>query len=480
MAPEEIVVSALPGDRRAAWLAAGRLLRFFHQGPPEALACGDIVLGRVGKRAPALGATFVDIGDDREAGGRAGVLMAADAPGLAGGQRRLAEGDAVLVQIRRAATAGKGAKLTRRIGMHGRYVTLQPAGNGIALARSLAATAEGERVLERAGAVLARAHGWVLRGGARCATAAALAAEAAALIEAWQAILAAAATARPPTRLFAAADAVVAAVRDGLNPALSHIVVDDAVALAELRRELPAAAPLLRLHPTGQPLLVAAGVDEQLEAALTPVIALACGGRITIAETEALVAIDVDAGATRGGDARATALAVNTEAAAAIAEAIVLRELAGIIVIDFVAMRHRGQRARVLEVLRAGLACDDRQTDIAGFTALGLVEIRRAREGPSLRERLSARCPGCRGSGRAPAPLLAAGDGLRALVAATHATPHRSHRLVAAQDVIDALSGPMAPAVRACAQRLGRPPSIARDPALPPGGYRVEPDTDKG
>lgn len=480
MAPEEIVVSALPGDRRAAWLAAGRLIRFFHQGPPEALACGDIVLGRVGKRAPALGATFVDIGDDREAGGRAGVLMAADTPAGADGQRRLTEGCAVLVQIRRAATAGKGAKLTRRIGMHGRYVTLQPAGNGIALARSLAATAEGERILDRAGAVLPRTHGWVLRGGARCATAAALAAEAADLIETWQAIVAAAATARPPTRLFAAADAVVAAVRDGLNPALSRILVDDAEALAELRRELPAAAPLLRLHPAGQPLLVAAGVDEQLEAALAPVIALACGGRITIAETEALVAIDVDAGAARGGDARATALAVNTEAAAAIAEAIVLRELAGIIVIDFVAMHHRGQRARVLDALREGLACDDRQTDIAGFTALGLVEIRRAREGPSLQERLSARCPSCRGSGRAPAPLLAAGDGLRALVAATHATPHRSHRLVAAQDVIDAFSGPMAPAVRACAQRLGRPPSIARDPALPPGGYRVEPDTDKG
>lgn len=469
MFPDEIVVSGLPDDRRAAWLRGGRLIRFFHQGPPTALAHGDIVLGRVRTLAPALGIAFVDLG----AGADAGVLALGDATGTAARPR---DGDAVMVQLARAPTAGKGARLTRRVEVAGRCLILRPGGSGVAPAPGLALAEGAEGLPGRAGAMLPAAHGWLLRPSAAFASDEALATEAAELVARWQAITATAPAARPPVRLLAAPDPVLVAVRDGLNPSLARIVSDDAAFLAEARRSVPAAAALLRYYHGVTPLFAATAVDEQLDAALSATVPLPGGGRVTIAETEAMVAIDVDTGAAVHGNARTTALAVNLEAAAAITAAIVLRELGGHIVVDFVPMRGRGARERVLAALRTGLAADDRQTDVAGFTALGLVEIRRARAGPSLRERLRAACATCAGTGRTTAPAVAAGDGLRALLAAAHAQPHRHPTLVAAPDVIDALGGPLAAARDGCAARLGRPVSVRPDSTLAPGSFRLDLD----
>lgn len=469
MFPDQIVVSVLPADRRAAWLRGGRLIRFFHQGAPAALAHGDIVLGRIRTLAPALGIAFVDLG----AGADAGVLALGDSRVPAGRPR---DGDAVMVQLARAPTAGKGARLTRRVEIAGRCLILRPRGSGIAPSPGLALAEGAEGLRDRAGTLLPATHGWLLRPSAAFATDEALATEAADLVARWQALSATARAARPPVRLLAALDPVLAAVRDGLNPSLARIVSDDAAFLAELRRSVPAAAPLLRFHQGATPLFEATAINEQLDAALSATVPLPSGGRVTIAETEAVVAIDVDAGAAAHGDARTTALAVNLEAAAAIAVAIVLRELAGHIVVDFVPMRGRGARARVLAALRAGLAADDRQTDVAGFTALGLVEIRRASTGPSLRERLRVACAACAGTGRTTAPAVAAGDGLRALVAAALAQPHRRPTLVAAPDVIDALGGPLAAARDGCAARLGWPVAVRTDSTLAAGSFRLDLD----
>ena len=121
---------------------------------------------------------------------------------------------------------------------------------------------------------------------------------------------------------------------------------------------------------------------------------------MTIEETEALVVIDVDAGATSGGSPKAAALACDVEAASAIGREIVIRDLAGIIIIDFVPLRRHAERERVLATLRNSLAGDDRQMRIAGWTRLGLVEVSRERRGPSLAGRLTADCAACASQGR--------------------------------------------------------------------------------
>lgn len=434
--PDQIAVSALPGDVRAAWLASGRLLRLALTGPEPTLGPGDIVLGRVTAVARGLEAAFVDIGGDRP-----GLLMLKDA---AGGTAP-GEGDAVVVQVVREAEGRKGPKLTGRPTLAGRTVTFAPFGRGVSHDDAPAKAGPIDREIDE-------------------------------LRRRWRDVTAAAAAARPPARLLRRPDPVTAAVGEGLSPALDRIVVEDiatgGATRAALAAAFPEAAGLIEPYRDGRPLFAALGIDEAIEAALDPVVALPGGGVLTIVETEAVVAVDVDLAAAVGG--RGSVLAVDLEAAAVLGREVRLRELGGHIVVDFVPLGRRDQRARVVDALRRAFAGDDRQIDVAGYTRLGLVEMTRERRGPSLRRRLTVSCPACAGGGHAPRPTIGAGDGLRALLAAARTTPARAPVLAAAADVIAALRGPLAPAVAACGQRLGRAPVIVAEPALPAGRFRID------
>ena len=411
-APDTIVVSALPGDRRVAWLAEGVLIRYAVDAGADAgghasVRAGDIILGRVMRVHAGLAAAFVDIGD-----ARAGFLMLHDGPGRREEGRRqgLAEGDRVLVQVVRAPEGGKGAKLT------GRFRT-----EGQALA------AEG-----------------------------------------------AAASARPPAVLQRAPDAFVSALREGLHADLARVVADDRESALAAQAACPALAGRIEIPLRGPPPFAALGIDEQLEAALKPTLALPSGGALAISETPALVAVDVDAGATAAANAAATALAVNLEAIDALKAALDLRGLGGHIVIDAVPMRGKHDRECVLAALRAVFAADELQTDIGGFTRLGLIELTRARVGPSLRQQLGLACAACDGAGVALKPAIAAGDALRAAVAQARLSPGLAPVIVAPAPVIAAMHCSMAAARAACEARLGRAIGLRETAALGLGGFRIE------
>ncbi len=414
-APDTIVVSALPGDRRVAWLVDGVLVRYALDAETDAggsatgqagVRAGDIILGRVIRVHAGLAAAFVDIGD-----ARAGFLMLHDGPARAeGGRRALAEGDRVLVQVTRAPEGGKGAKLSGRF---------RPEGQ-------------------------------------------ALAAEAAA------------ANTRPPAVLQRAPDAFVSALRAGLHPGLTRVVVDDLASAAAVRAACPELSGRIEIPLLGPPPFAALGINEQLEAALKPTLALPSGGALTISETPALVAVDVDAGATVAGDAAATALTVNLEAIAALKAALDLRALGGHIVIDAVPMRGKHDREHVLAELRAAFAAEALQTDIGGFTRFGLIELTRARVGPSLRQQLGRACDACGGSGIVLKPFVAAGDALRAAVAEARLSPGLAPVIAAPTPVIEALRRPMAAARAACEARLGRAIGLKEADALGPACFRIE------
>ncbi|MFO1120214.1 MAG: DNA gyrase inhibitor YacG [Rhodospirillales bacterium] len=181
------------------------------------------------------------------------------------------------------------------------------------------------------------------------------------------------------------------------------MVIDDAPTLSALRAAVPAIAGTLELWSGRQPLFAAEGIDEAIEAALSAQVPLPSGGRLTIEETEALVAIDVDSGATPAPSPRAAALACDLEAAAEIGRHIRLRDLAGTIVIDFVPLRRPAERERVFRALQDALEGDDRRLRIGGWTRLGLLELVRERRGPSLlRQRLTVPCTACAGGDRSP------------------------------------------------------------------------------
>jgi len=395
-AVDEVLVSALPGDRRAAACAGGALLHLaFNDG--EDVRPGDLRLGRIAALAPALGAAFVDIGSDRP-----GLLMRADAPP----GRSLAAGETVLVRVARAPSGEKGAKLDARL----------PPGTGGAVA---------------------------------------------------------AAAVRAPCLVERGDDPVVALLRAAAGPSLRRVVVDDAPTLSALRAAVPAVASILELWSGRRPLFAAEGIDEAIETALSAQVPLPSGGRLTIEETEALVAIDVDSGATPAPSPRAAALACDLEAAAEIGRHIRLRDLTGTIVIDFVPLRRPAERERVFRALQDALEGDDRQLRIGGWTRLGLLELARERRGPSLLRRLTGPCTACAGGGRSRHPRWVAGEALRQVAAAWREPGCGAPQIIASPAVAAMLDGGLAEARRAVEERLGAPLAVRTDAALAAGAFRL-------
>lgn len=402
MAIDEVLISALPGDCRAAALDHGTLVRLAFAGMGEVLAgevrAGDLFLGRVAKVAPGLGAAFVEVGLDHP-----GLLMNADLPAE---RPRPAEGEAVLVQVVREPVGEKGAKLTARL------PALDP------------------RLAEAA------RHG-------------------------------------SPRRLLTAADPVEALVRRAAGEGARRIAVDDPDTLTRLRRSVIEAAEAIEPWSSAQAIFHAEGVEDAIDAALAPLVALPGGGSLIIEETAAAVVIDVNSGATSGASARSATLTCDLEAAAMIGRLIVLRELAGLIVIDFAPLRRPSERARVVAALQAALSSDDRQLRIAGWTRLGLFEMVRERRGPTLLQRLGIRCPDCDGRGQRRSPRWAAGDALRELLAASRWTPGLLPNLVASPAVAAALRGPLAAARAAVEQTLGGAIAVIEEPTLAVDGFRL-------
>lgn len=338
---DEVLISSYVGTVCAAGRERGMLVALALDA--DDLRVGDVFLGRVSRRVPAMGGAFVDIGQRQS-----GLLMAADA---ADG-RLPSDGETVVVQVLRVAEGDKGPKLT------------------------------GKLTRDIPGILSARlAHGPL-------------------------GDLAPALAAGPiPRRLARGPDAIEALLQHAdAGGALRSIIVDDPARLVRLRATWPALASRLQPWRGQAPLFEAEGVSEAIEAALSPRVPLPGGGRLIIEETAALVAIDVDLGSEAGSSAKAAALACNQHAAAAIGREVRLRDLAGRIVIDFIPVRRPAERAKILAALQAALDDGERAFRIGGWTRLGLVEFTREKRGPSLAAHLLGACPACAGSGRVHAP----------------------------------------------------------------------------
>ena len=469
MAVDRIIVSAAAGEIRAAFLDDGLLCRLVLSRPGDTVRAGDIHLGRVTKVAPQLAAAFVAIGLDRD-----GLLPLPEG----GGGGRIGEGDAVLVQVRREPEGGKGARLTARPALPGRTLALVPGGDQIRVSRRIGDAEERQRLTDLASG-LPGGGGWIVRAAAAGAPAEALHKEAGRLCARWAEIEAKRAASRPPALLHRAPDPALAAIVDAAGPDLAAIVVDDPGILARIRAALPELTGRIERHAGPGALFEVHGVEEQIEAALAPQVPLPSGGVVVLAETAAVIAVDVDSATAAGGSAEETALRVNIEAAEAVARQVRLRDLAGHIVIDFVPMRRRDNATRVLEALRRGFEGDDRRPQIAGFTRLGLVEMTRRRRGPSLARRLSTACPACAGVGRIESAETVALAALRMVLAESRAVPGARLEIVAAPAVIEALRGPTATGLAAglaeVEARLGRPLTLRADAGAPPAAFRVVP-----
>ena len=347
---------------------------------------GSLWFGRVERLSSALNAAFVDLGT-----GKAGLLGLADVrlppgrrpePGTAIGSV-LRSGQGVVVQVKTEAVGSKGPTLSMDVSLAGRFLVHVPYRRGVTVSKRVGPGAVRGALTRRLQA-LTTGDGWIARSGVEDMTADdLLIAESTSLILAWRAIQTCAAEAGAPACLSPAPDAARRAViGQGVRP-LARVAVeapedwscDFAAWCAESAPDL---VPCLERHSGSTALFECFDLEGQLAALIRPRAPLPGGGNLMIEHTEALTVIDVNAGE------RGNPLAVNLEAAVEIARHLRLRNIGGIIIVDFVSMPRRGDGERLLDALTAATRDDPVQTEVYGLSKLGLVEMTRARRGPML------------------------------------------------------------------------------------------------
>jgi ribonuclease E len=367
---------------------------------------GNIYLGRVQNVLPGMEAAFVDVGR-----GRNGVLYAGevsyDEDVESGGRRIeavLKAGQSVMVQVTKDPLRGKGARLTAQISLPGRYLVYVPDGGASGISRRLP-DAERERLRKVLKQIRPSEAGVIVRTAAEGVSAEELAADLDRLKKAWESIRRKARRTRPPKALYEEPDLSERVVRDVFSPTeFKEIVIDSPEVYERVTGYLKDVAPDLldrvQLHQGGLALFEAHHVTEQIHKALERKIWLPSGGYLIIDRVEAMTVIDVNTGKHVGKqNLEQTVVETNLEAAREIARQLRLRDIGGIIVIDFIDMLLASNRAEVVRALQEELAHDKTRSQVFDITHLGLLEMTRKKVSAGLLEAFSETCPTCEGRG---------------------------------------------------------------------------------
>ena len=397
------------GDRtQIAVLEDGVLVEHYVTRASTTSYVGNIYLGRVQNVLPSMEAAFVDIGK-----GRNGVLYAGevnwDAAGLEGKARAiesaLSPGDTVLVQVTKDPIAHKGARLTSQVSLPGRFLVYVPGGAMTGISRKLPDN-ERHRLKEILKKIVPEDAGVIVRTAAEGASEDDLTRDVERLKAQWETISAKAAQPKSaPSLVYGEPDLAIRVVRDVFNEDFGTLLVQGDDAWRTISGYLSDVAPDLAerasLHTGESDLFHDLRIDEQLTKALDRKVWLPSGGSIVIDRTEAMMVIDVNTGkfVGSGGNLEQTVTRNNLEAAEEIVRQLRLRDVGGIIVIDFIDMVLESNRELVLRRLTEGLGRDRTKHQVAEVTSLGLVQMTRKRVGEGLLEAFSETCPTCNGRG---------------------------------------------------------------------------------
>ena len=370
---------------------------------------GDIYLGVVENVLPGIDAAFVNIGDPE----RNGFIHVTDLGPLklkrtaAAITELLAPQQKVLVQVMKEPTGTKGPRLTGNITLPGRYVVLMPYGRGVNLSRRIKSESERNRLRALAILVKPAGMGLLVRTEAEGKPEEAIMEDLELLQKQWEAIQQEAHSTRAPALLNRDDDFIQRVLRDMYGADVNRIVVDSSTGLKRVKQYLQnwsgGQTPqglLIDHHRDRSPILEYFRITAAIREALKPRVDLPSGGYIIIEPTEALTVIDVNSGSfTRSATARETVLWTNCEAATEIARQLRLRNIAGVIVVDFIDMESRRDQLQVLEHFNKALKADKARPQIAQLTELGLVELTRKRQGQNIYELFGETCPTCGGLG---------------------------------------------------------------------------------
>ncbi|WP_248783844.1 Rne/Rng family ribonuclease, partial [Actinoalloteichus caeruleus] len=398
------------GDRtQIAVLEDGVLVEHFVASANSGSIVGNVYLGRVQNVLPSMEAAFVDIGRGRNA-----VLYAGevdwDAAGLEGKARRieqaLSTGDSVLVQVTKEPLGHKGARLTTQISLPGRFLVYVPSGGATGISRKLPDT-ERKRLKEILRRIVPEESGVIIRTASEGTSEEALDRDVRRLQAQWQVIKDKAETVRSsaPQLLYEEPDLLVKVVRDLFTEDFSGLTVQGGQAWDTIQSYVEHVAPdlvgRLKRHVGAVDVFTEHRVDEQLAKGLDRKVWLPSGGYLVIDRTEAMTVVDVNTGkfTGSGGNLEETVTRNNLEAVEEIVRQLRLRDIGGIIVIDFIDMVLESNRDLVLRRLTECLGRDRTRHQVAEVTSLGLVQMTRKRVGTGLLEAYSTTCEHCRGRG---------------------------------------------------------------------------------
>jgi ribonuclease E len=408
-------VHVRPNATQVAVLEGRSLIEHYLSRPQddETLIDGNIYLGRVQNVLPGMEAAFVDIGTPKNAVLYRGDVRYDPEDVLEGSKRAdarieqlLRAGQHILCQVTKNPIGTKGARLTQEVSLPGRFVVLVPNSDTYGISRRLDDD-ERKRLRRILDEVRPAGHGLIVRTAAEGSSASELSRDVARLVAEWQGIEAQAKGVSVPSLLYREPDTAVRVIREEFNRQYRGVVIDDPELYEEVRDYVASISPELtdrvELYDTeaeALPLFERHHIHEQLHKALDRKVWLPSGGSIIIERTEALTVIDVNTGKNVGtSNLEETVYRNNLEAAEEIARQLRLRDIGGIIVIDFIDMEIRANRAEVARAFREALARDKTRTQVSDISDLGLVEMTRKRVSEGLVESFTQQCPTCNGRG---------------------------------------------------------------------------------
>jgi ribonuclease G len=472
----EILVNVAPREMRAAILENGVVQEVYIERASRRGLVSNLYKGRVSRVLPGMQAAFVEIGLERTAflhaadiAGKAAndTLMGAAGAGVPAVEdiRRLVNaGDDILVQVIKDPIGTKGARLTTFVALPSRYLVYMPRGHAIGVSARI--EDEGERA--RLKSVLTQLlgtpadGGYIIRTAAQGASPESLREDMQYLAKLWEHVRASALQAGPGSVVHEDLPLSLRVLRDELARGVSRVLVDSPQEHERMREFaaafMPEAASVVELYAGPRPIFDLNGVEEELVKALDRKVPLKSGGHLVIDQTEAMTTIDVNTGAYVGHRTlEETIFRTNLEAAVSIARQLRLRNLGGIIIIDFIDMRDEPHRRAVLAALERALAGDRAQTHIVSLSPLGLVEMTRKRTRESLEHLLCEACPSCEGRGFVRTAETVCNEIFREIVRQSRQFASRELLILAHQDVVDRLLDEESATLGELEGQVGRP-----------------------
>lgn len=441
---KELIINSTSSEVEIALLEDKLLVELNKEKSNNEFTVGDIYLGRIKKIMPGLNAAFVDVGYEKDAflhyldlGPQVMTLLnyikkgASDSSGSLNINDFPLEEDIqktgkitqvlkpnmdILVQIAKEPISTKGPRVTSEIAFAGRYLVLIPFSDKISVSQKIRSADERNRLKRLITSIKPKNCGIIIRTVAENKLVADLDADLRSLYKKWEIITQKLSTSKPPHKIIGEIDRTSAILRDALNESFNNIVVNDQLLFEEIKnyiqRIVPDKVNIVKLHTGKVPVFDFYGIDKQIKNSFGKTVTIRSGTYLVIEHTEALHVIDINSGhrVNQDQNQETNALEVNLEAATEVARQLRLRDMGGIIVIDFIDMTQGLNRRKLYEKLRDEMKRDRAKHSILPPSKFGLVQITRQRVRPEMTVQILEKCPACDGSGKIRPSILFTDD----------------------------------------------------------------------